>query len=87
MIVRVLILSAVLALAACGQRQPEDVRAQEGSYGASSGPNLNDPQADVANTDRTGTYDEHDAANGSEFGEHIPSSPGPNEPTQATKTP
>ena len=60
---------AVLLVAACGSEQPEDVRAQEGSYGASSGPNLNDPDADVANADRPPMYDNPEAAAGSEFGE------------------
>jgi len=69
MIVRASLVAAALALGACGQQQPEDVRAQEGSYGASSGPNLNDPQADQANTDRTPGRDDPEAAAGSEFGQ------------------
>jgi hypothetical protein len=85
MIARARLLAAAVLLTACGQQQPEDVRAQEGSYGASSGPNLNDPQANQA--DRTPMQDNPEAATGSEFGGHMPSSPGPNEPDQATATP
>ncbi len=70
--------AAVFLVAACGQQQPEDVRAQEGSYGASSGPNLNDPDADVANADRTPMYDDPEAAAGSEFG-------GPTDPVNAAE--
>jgi hypothetical protein len=87
MTLRVLTLAALAcSLIACG----EPSRTQEGSegaYGASSGPNANDPDAGVAAQDQTPTYDEPQADTGSDFGEHMPSSPGENEPTQATKTP
>ncbi len=73
-------------LAACNE-PTRTMEGAEGSYGASSGPNANDPDAQVAAQDRDPTYDEPETAAGSEFGEHMPSAPGPNEPDRATATP
>ncbi|HYD72579.1 MAG TPA: hypothetical protein VEF55_05540 [Candidatus Binatia bacterium] len=56
------------ALAACNE--PTETNEQpEGSYGSSSGPNANDPDATTAGQDQNPTYDEAETAAGSEFGE------------------
>ena len=73
-------------LAACSEPTRTN-KTPEGSYGASSGPNANDPDATTAGQDQDPTYDEAETATGSEFGEHMPSAPGPNEPNRATATP
>jgi uncharacterized lipoprotein len=63
------------ALAACNE-PTRTTEGKEGAYGASSGPNANDPDADVAAQDRDPTYDEPQTGTGSEFGE-------PTDPTNA----
>ncbi len=68
MIVRAIFLAAcVVGLAACSEptRTTDDT---EGSYGASSGPNANDSDAQVAAQDKNPTYDEPETGTGSEFG-------------------
>ena len=74
------------ALVACNEPS-RTTEGAEGSYGASSGPNANDPDAGVSAQDQTPTYDEARTSSGSEFGEHMPSEPGENEPQQSTQTP
>jgi hypothetical protein len=65
-----LLLGAACAwtLTACNEPTRTTEGAQ-GSYGASSGPNANDPDAQVAAQDQDPLYDEPQAGAGSEFGE------------------
>jgi len=60
--------ACALALSACSEPTRTSEGA-EGAYGASSGPNANDPDARVAAQDRDPTYDEPQTGAGSEFGE------------------
>jgi hypothetical protein len=83
-----MLIGTACAFALVGCNEPTQTNeAPEGSYGASSGPNANDPDATTAGQDQTPTYDEAETATGSEFGEQAPSAPGPNEPDRATATP
>ncbi len=78
--------ACALVLAACSEPS-RTTDGMEGAYGASSGPNANDPDATVAAQDQNPAYDEPETAAGSEFGEHMPSAPDSNEPDRATATP
>lgn len=69
--------ACVCALAACNE-PTETNEAPEGSYGSSSGPNANDPDATTAGQDQNPTFDEPQTGTGSEFGE-------PTDPTNAEK--
>lgn len=87
MIARIVIGAAALCLLAACNEPARTSEGAQGSYGASSGPNANDPDARVAAQDRDPLYDEPQTGAGSEFGEHMPSKRGENEPVQATQTP
>jgi len=61
----VLIGACACALAGCNE-PTRTTEGAEGAYGASSGPNANDPDATVAAQDQDPTYDEPSTGTGSE---------------------
>lgn len=61
-------IAGALALFACSEPTRTEEGAQ-GSYGASSGPNANDPDARVAAQDQDPLYDEPQTSAGSELGD------------------